>query len=58
MQKKMCEVCRHPYESEDHLCRKDMPASDGGADRFDDDWRHECAPGVHFFITRAEAEAY
>lgn len=30
MQKKMCEVCRHPYESEDHLCREAMPASDGG----------------------------
>jgi len=27
-------------------------------DRFDDDWRKECAPGIHFFITRAEAEAY
>ncbi|HEY8355261.1 MAG TPA: DUF5758 domain-containing protein [Methylophilaceae bacterium] len=27
-------------------------------DRFDDDWRQECAPGIHFFITRAEAEAY
>jgi|SRR5690606_27570841 len=29
MQKKMCETCRHPYESEDHLCRESMPASDG-----------------------------
>lgn len=28
------------------------------SDRFDDDWRKECAPGIHFFITRAEAEAY
>ena len=27
-------------------------------DRFDDDWRKECAPGIHFFITRTEAEAY
>lgn len=27
-------------------------------DLFDDDWRKECAPGIHFFITRAEAEAY
>lgn len=25
MQKKVCEVCRHPYESEDHLCRKAIP---------------------------------
>lgn len=27
-------------------------------DSFDPDWRNECAPGIHFFITRAEAEAY
>lgn len=26
MQKKVCEVCWRPYESEDHLCRKDLPA--------------------------------
>lgn len=26
MQKKVCEVCWRQYESEDHLCRKDMPA--------------------------------
>lgn len=28
------------------------------ADSFDPDWRNECAPGVHFFITRIEAENY
>jgi hypothetical protein len=27
-------------------------------DSFDPDWTNECAPGIHFFITRAEAEAY
>ena len=27
-------------------------------DAFDPEWTNECAPGVHFFITRAEAEAY
>jgi uncharacterized protein YjbI with pentapeptide repeats len=27
-------------------------------DRFEEDWQLECAPGVHFFITMAEAEAY
>ena len=27
-------------------------------DSFDPDWRNECAPGVHFFITRVEAENY
>lgn len=26
MQKKVCEVCRRPYESEDHECREAMPA--------------------------------
>jgi hypothetical protein len=26
-------------------------------DAFSDDWQEECAPGIHFFITRAEAEA-
>ena len=25
---------------------------------FDEDRRHECAPGIHFFITRREAELY
>jgi hypothetical protein len=28
------------------------------ADSYDDDIRVECAHGIHFFITRAEAEAY
>ena len=28
------------------------------ADKFDADWTHECAGGIHFFITREEAEAY
>ena len=27
-------------------------------DSFDDTWQNECAPGIHFFITREEAEAY
>lgn len=27
---KLRETCRHPHESEDHLCRNAMPASDGG----------------------------
>lgn len=25
---------------------------------FSDNWRDECAPGIHFFITRTEAEEY
>jgi hypothetical protein len=27
-------------------------------DSWDDDWMNECSHGIHFFITRAEAEAY
>ena len=27
-------------------------------DRYDDDIRVECTHGIHFFMTRAEAEAY
>ena len=27
-------------------------------DLFDDDWLNECSGGIHFFITREEAEAY
>jgi len=27
-------------------------------DSFSDNWQDECAPGIHFFITRAEAEDY
>ena len=27
-------------------------------DNFDDDRRNECAPGIHFFITRQEAVNY
>ena len=27
-------------------------------DKWDEDWRNECSGGIHFFITRAEAEEY
>ena len=27
-------------------------------DSFDDDWTKECSNGIHFFVTRAEAEKY
>ena len=27
-------------------------------DSFDDNWMEECAPGIHFFISRIEAEKY
>ncbi len=27
-------------------------------DKFDENWMEECASGIHFFITRAEAESY
>jgi len=41
MQKKVCEVCRRPYESEDHECREAMSTSDGG--RAEDCPRHHAA---------------
>jgi hypothetical protein len=28
------------------------------ADHFDEDWTKECSGGIHFFITRIEAENY
>jgi hypothetical protein len=28
------------------------------ADRFDENWQEECSGGIHFFITRVEAENY
>ena len=28
------------------------------SDRFDENWQEECAGGIHFFITRIEAENY
>jgi hypothetical protein len=27
-------------------------------DAWGEDWMQECSGGIHFFITRAEAEAY
>ena len=27
-------------------------------DKFDENWQNECASGIHFFITRLEAENY
>jgi len=27
-------------------------------DRFDENWMEECSSGIHFFITRLEAENY
>ena len=26
--------------------------------QFDDNWQNECAGGIHFYITREEAEAH
>ena len=28
------------------------------SDSFDEDWQIECSNGIHFFITRIEAESY
>lgn len=46
MQKKVCEVCRRPYESEDHECREAMSTSDGG--------RAEDCPRRHTPIRRGD----
>ena len=35
--------------------RKGMTVLPGA---WDDNWQNECAPGIHFFITRKEAEEY
>ena len=32
--------------------------TDEQPDSFDENWMDECSHGVHFFITRLEAEAY
>ena len=45
-------VSRHDYKTEYRVGQRVTP------DSFDEDWMEECAPGIHFFITRIEAENY
>jgi len=34
------------------------PGSRVTCDKWDENWQEECAGGIHFFITRIEAENY
>ncbi len=45
----------HSIVSEDF---KYEPVKEVSVDNFDDDRSHECAPGIHFFMTRKEAVNY
>lgn len=42
----------HGHKTEYRVGTRVMP------DAFDDNWMEECSNGIHFFITRAEAENY
>ena len=45
-------ISSHDGKTEYRVGQRVMP------DSFSDDWQEECAPGIHFFITREEAENY
>ena len=45
-------ISRHDGKTKYHVGQRVVP------DSFSEDWMQECAPGVHFFITKAEAENY
>ena len=45
-------ISSHDGKTEYRTGQRVMP------DSFDEDWKEECSHGVHFFITRLEAEAY
>ena len=45
-------ISSHDGETEYRVGQRVTP------DSFDDNWTDECSHGVHFFITRLEAEAY
>ena len=45
-------IAKHDSKTEYRVGQRVTP------DSFSEDWMDECAPGIHFFITRAEAEAY
>ena len=45
-------VSRHDSKTEYRTGQRVTP------DRFSEEWTDECAPGIHFFITREEAQAY
>ncbi|MBX4941124.1 pentapeptide repeat-containing protein [Rhizobium binae] len=45
-------ISMHDYSTEYRAGQRVTP------DRFDENWMEECAPGIHFFISRIEAENY
>ncbi|MBW7970988.1 pentapeptide repeat-containing protein [Bradyrhizobium sp. BR 10289] len=45
-------ISTHDGETEYRVGQRVVP------DSFSEDWATECAPGIHFFITRSEAENY
>lgn len=45
-------VSRHDGSTEYRVGQRVTP------DRFDENWQEECSSGIHFFITRLEAESY
>ena len=45
-------ISQHDGHTEYRVGQRVMPH------RFDENWKEECSSGIHFFITRLEAEAY
>ena len=45
-------ISKHDCSTEYRVGQRVIP------DRFDENWAEECSSGIHFFITRLEAEAY
>jgi hypothetical protein len=45
-------IAQHDGKTEYRVGQRVVP------DKWDDDWQEECAGGIHFFITRLEAEGY
>ena len=45
-------ISKHDGSTEYRVGQRVIP------DRFDENWAEECSSGIHFFITRLEAEAY
>ena len=45
-------IAKHDGKTEYRVGQRVVP------DSFSEDWMEECAPGIHFFLTRLEAEAY
>ena len=52
------EVREHAYSKHDSTYRDEVGKIVKPTEKFDEDWQNECSTGVHFFITRVEAENY